>query len=615
MSVILPVASGREVAAVGRRFLRTRRLRAVGVLLLFVLHACALAAPPVLIGLLVDRVRAGDDRLGWIFAGLVATAIAGGVLDWQAQWRTARLVEPALATLRERFVAAVTRLPQQQLDEAGGGDVIGRASDDIQVLSESTSSVLARTVSTCVTLVVVAFGLAALDWRFLVCLVVVAPMLWLTTRWYLRVGPPTYGGERQAQARRARGVLDALRAGRTVRAFGLEQQQIDGVREASWTHVRWEMRVRIVQNILLSRVTTTEMVGLLTVLAVAAWAAMSGASAGAVTGGVLLFMRIMEPIAELLFVTDEWQSMLTAFGRVLGVVEGGTLSTDLIGVHGDSSEVDRASVRSWGNVSQASDCVVGEVPGGVSGTHSGVMSVDGLAPALVQTRGVGVTYDGRHEVLTDVDLDLVRGRHVALVGPSGSGKSTLATLVAGELAPSRGARTAGVSRERIATVTQENHLMRATLRDNLTLVKPDATDDDLVRAVRDVGANALLAGCPDGLDTLLGAGGFDLDPATAQLLALTRLHLADPELVILDEATAEAGVADARQVEQAAAAVIRGRAALVVAHRLSQAEACDEIVVLDGGRVVERGAPSELRARGGRYAELWAVWQQGRADA
>jgi ATP-binding cassette, subfamily C, bacterial len=217
-----------------------------------------------------------------------------------------------------------------------------------------------------------------------------------------------------------------------------------------------------------------------------------------------------------------------------------------------------------------------------------------------------------------VSLRLEPGQRVALVGSTGAGKSTVAGIAAGALTPQRGRASLGgipltelsveQRRRHIAIVSQEVHVFAGTLVDDLRLASPGATPDEVLDALRTVGADGWVAALEDGLDTVVGEGGHQLTSAQAQQLALARLVLADPTVAVLDEATAEAGSQGARELERAAAAATEGRTTLVIAHRLTQAATADRVVVMARGRIIEEGTHQDLVAAGGRYAELWQAW-------
>jgi ATP-binding cassette subfamily C protein len=222
------------------------------------------------------------------------------------------------------------------------------------------------------------------------------------------------------------------------------------------------------------------------------------------------------------------------------------------------------------------------------------------------------------EVLHGIDLDVRPGERLAIVGPSGAGKSTLARLLAGIDAPGSGVVSLGgcpvtdlppaVRRRRIALITQEHHSFIGTLRDNLSFAAPDASDQKLNEALRVVGAD-WYDDLPDGLDTLLGDGSaVDLGAADIQQIALARIVLADPDILILDEATAALDPTTARRTERALAAVLAGRTVIAIAHRLNTAHDADRVAVMEDGRVTELGCHGELIEAGGAYAMLWRSW-------
>jgi len=568
MTTALPLASGREVARELRRSLPRGWWRVPGLVVVVLAAAVAGVVGPLALGGVVDAIGAGDDapHLAVILAAVMAGAVVvGAVLTAVGMIAASRLFESALADLRERMVDTALHLPPSRVERAGTGDLVARAGDDVAEVSDAIPRVVPALVGAAFTIAVTLVGMAVIDPWYAVALLAVTPLHVIAVRRYLRSAPGVYAAERAAMADRAQHLLDTLRGLETVRAYSAEPAHLARISTASWNVVRWSMRARGIQNLFFARLNAAEFLGMAGLLA-AGFLLVSngGGTVGGTTAAMLLFLRLFGPINQLLFVVDDLQSALASLARIVGVIRAAT-------------------------------------PDGAP--------VPAPAPDHddVRLRNITHAYDKGLPVLHDVSVHVDAGTTVAVVGASGAGKSTLAAIAAGVHDPVDGAVHRPAS---VALVTQDVHVFDSDLRANLTLAAPDASDDDLHHALSRVRADGIVARLPRGLDEPVGASGTALSPAEAQHLALARVILADPAFVVLDEATAEAGSAEAGQLEDAALAAVAGRTALVVAHRLSQAAAADRVVLLEAGRVREEGTHDDLRRAEGPYARLWAAWSR-----
>ncbi|QCQ89779.1 ABC transporter ATP-binding protein [Rhodococcus sp. SGAir0479] len=576
----LPVADARSVRREVRRALHGQGGRLAAVVATMVVGAALGLVPPWALGRMVDVViEDGDTARIWLSgAAMVGAALAFAGFTALGVVLSSRLFETVLARLRERMFTTSLSLPLERVEQAGSGDLVSRATDDVEEVSRAISTVVPALSTSLFTVVLTAVGLTALDWRFLAVLVVALPIYVLAVRWYLRKAPEIYAAERAAMGLRAQQVLGAVRGLRTVHAYDMSPKLAGRIGSHSWEVVRWTMRARIVQNRFYGRLNSGQFV-VMAGLLVAGYL-LVGADAltvGATTTAMLFFLRLFEPIDDLLLVIDELQSALASLARIVGVIETRDEQQD-----GES----RASSLPEHGALEARGVTFGYVP-------------------------------GRH-VVRGTDLAVAPGETVAVVGTSGAGKSTLAALLAGVRTPDEGRIDFGgvdlsqfpesARAQRVTLVTQEVHVFAGSLREDLALANPAADDAAMVAALRTVLADDWFELLPEGLDTVVGDAGHQLTPVQAQQLALARLVLADPPVVILDEATADAGSSGASLLEQAATAALAGRAAVIVAHRLGQVRHADRILLMENGTVVEQGTHDELIARGGRYCALWDAW-------
>ncbi|WP_055611865.1 ABC transporter ATP-binding protein [Streptomyces phaeochromogenes] len=564
----LPVASGRETAREVWRLSHGYRLRLAATGVLGIVSTGVDLIVPVAIGFLVGRVQAGTADLATVLTVTVVMALSA-VLGAAGTALTivlaTRVYHSILAALREELVSRAMTLPQHLVERAGTGDLISRSSDDVTAIADAAPAVIPVLTVTAFTIVVSLGGLAALEWPYAAAFAVVLPVYVLAVRWYLRIGLGVHRAERTAMSARAQQILESQRGYATVLGFGLAEQRHRAVMTDSWRVAGQSLRARTVLSMLNARLNLGECLSLAAVLVVGFVLIDHNASTvGAATTAMLLVLRLLGPVNQLLLVIDTLQSALASLSRMIGVVTIAFGSSD--------------------------------VPAQAAST-------------AVRLDAVSFRYGEGPRVLDDITLDIPSGQRVAVVGVSGAGKTTLAGVVAGTHLPEAGRVTRP---SRTAMITQEVHVFAGTLRDNLTLAAPGATDLDLHAALEATGAASVLDVLPDRLDTLLGVGGHPLTDAQAQQLALARLLLADADLVILDEATAEAGSAYAGQLDRAADAVLAGRTAVVVAHRLSQAATCDRIMVMERGRIIETGTHRELVDAGGVYAGLWTAWEAAR---
>ena len=569
---LLPVATPGRTWQATVEMLRGRRGKTALTLATLLASGIAIVFVPPLLGRLVDVVRdsGGRSAVDVIALGLLIALLARAIFTGLGQLLLARLGEQLLAQLRERVVRRAMEVPLETVERAGTGDLVQRTGGDITVISEGLRTALPAVARALIDVGLTLVGLTVLDWRLGLAGLAPLPIWIFATRWYLRTSGPRYAAERAADSAQTQSLVSSLTGAATVRAFRLQARHLRGIGETSDAAVRAGVQARATQSRFGAVLNGAEMVGVLSILITGFSLVRSEAiTLGAATAAAFYFTRLFSPLMIMLYLLDEAQSAGAALARLIGV-------TDL--------PAPAAPARP-------------EHPGDAS----------------VVISGVRFGYDDGPEVLHGIDLSLAPGERVAVVGATGAGKTTLGMIVAGVRQPDDGhVRVGGVPlahladlRRHVVLLTQEVHVFAGTVADNLRLARPDADDHLLRAALAEVGVDLEL-------DAIVGHGADELSATHAQQLALTRLVLADPDVAILDEATAEAGSAGARVLERAAERALRGRTAMVIAHRLTQAVIADRVVMMDKGRVVEVGPHAELIKAGGPYAALWSAWSSAR---
>jgi len=569
-------------------------------LLAVVIDAVIGVATPVLAGSAVNTITAHRPgagaaviRIAVLIAGL---ALADAMISLVNRWYSARIGEGVILSLRTRVYDHVQRMPLQFFTRTQTGALVSRLNNDVLGAQQAFTSTLSGVVSNVIQLVLTAAVMFTLSWQVTVLSLVLLPIFILPAR---RIG------RRLAEITRESYQLDAKMNATMTERFGVAGALLVKLfgRPEDEAH-RFGDRAKRVRDIGIMQAMYGRVffVAMLLVAALAqaltyglgGWLAVSGEiTAGTVVTLALLLTRLYGPLTALSNVRIDVMSALVSFERVFEVL-------DL--APGIAERPDARPLPAGASTVEFRD-VVFRYP------SASEVSLASLEDVAVLDRTV------TQPVLRGLTFAVPTGRMVALVGPSGAGKSTTAMLVPRVYDVTDGAVLVGgvdvrdatldSLRDAIGVVTQDAHLFHETIAENLRYARPDATDDELWAALDGAQIGELVRGLPDRLDTVVGERGYRFSGGEKQRIAIARLLLKAPSIVILDEATAHLDSESEAAVQRALSVALAGRTALVIAHRLSTVRDADLILVIDGGRIVERGTHEELVAVGGLYAELY----------
>ena len=584
------------------RFARPYRGRLAVFVGLIAVEAAAGAVTPLLFKTLIDDgITAGNTRVVLTIAAVVAgLAIVSAGLSVADRWVSSQVGEGLIRDLRTAVFDHVQRMPLAFFSRAKTGALVQRLNGDVLGAQQAFTSTLQNVVSNSLTIVFVLAAMLSMSWQLTLLSLVLLPAFVFPARWF---------GKKIAAITRESYALNAdaaqimnerfnVAGAHLVKIFGDPEresrgyaEQVDRVRDIGVTRALYSTWFRVGLTTLAS-VAVAIVYGLGGVMAIR----------GELTVGVVVALtaylaRLYGPLTAMSNVQVDIMTALVSFERVLEVLDleptiaekpGAVDLRDEVGRNGAGVQLDAVGFR---------------YPGADEVSLASLESV-----ATLRTEPI-------EDTLHDVGFTVPAGHMVALVGHSGAGKTTISQLVTRMYDPTRGSvRIAGADlrdvtqaslRATVGVVSQEAHLFHDTIAENLRYARPEATDADIERALEQAHIADLVATLPDGIHTVVGDRGYRLSGGERQRLAIARMLLKAPDVVILDEATAHLDSASEAAVQAALDAALSGRTSIVIAHRLSTVRQADSIVVLDHGRVIDQGTHTELLARGGTYADLY----------
>jgi ATP-binding cassette subfamily B protein len=516
----------------------------------------------------------------------VAYLVLAGVqfVAGRSEIRTvARAGQRVLFTVRTRLFRHLQTLSLDFYERERTGRLVARMTADIDAMSDLVTDGLVTLVTGLITMVGVAVILVVMDWELAVVTLVVAPLIGLAARVWRRWSADAYRQVRETHSVVNVQLQEALSGVRAIQAFRRERATAARLAEANHDERVAHWRTITLASFFFPGIEFLGTAATVVVLGVGGQRVLSGDLEIGVLAAFLLYLRnLFDPVQQLSELYDSFQSATAGAERV------GTVLAE------------EPSVR------EAPDPVPLPDPRGD-----------------IRLEDVCFAYDQGPQVLHDVDLRVDAGTTLALIGPTGAGKSTVAKLIARFYDPRDGRITLdGVDlrqvrladlRRAMGYVPQEGFLFSGTVLDNIRFGRPDATRDEVEAAARAVGADQVIAGLPDGYDTQVGERGALLAAGERQLVAFARAWIADPALLLLDEATSNLDAVSEARVTDALQRLRAGRTTIIIAHRLTTIAQADQIAVVEDGRIVESGTPDQLRARGGRFADLFTRWVAGAA--
>jgi ATP-binding cassette subfamily B protein len=556
---------------------RTRTLLSIGSMLLATATALA---PPLLAKYALDYAISGQDltRLWWIVGAFLAAGLLNWGMSYAQTYLTGWVGERILADLRNRLFDHLQRLSLGFYERNRAGVIISRLTNDVEAIDQLVTDGVTSLVQNTLTLLGTAILLFVLDWRLALGTLVVIPFMSVAT-WFFR----TRSARAYAAVRERLGLVTATLAEdiagmRIVQAFTREQANTRNFREVSERYRESNMQTVVLNGLYFPFVDLLSSLALAIVLGYGGHLYFQGSiTLGTLFAFMLYVQNFFDPVQQLSQLYGTFLSATAALDKIVDVLDQ------------QPEVVDSPDAQPLPHV-------------------QGDVAFD----------AVRFGYGDGPEVLHGLELDIPAGTTVALVGHTGAGKSTIAKLLARFYDPREGRITIdgrdlrevtqASLRRQLGIVPQEGFLFAGTVTENIAFGRPDARPEEVVRAAETIGAHDFILRLEDGYETHVQERGTRLSLGQRQLVALARALLADPRILILDEATSSVDIGTERKIEQALRTLLAGRTAFVIAHRLSTIRDADLIVVLEHGRVVEQGTHDQLIRQGGLYLSLYGDW-------
>ena len=559
------------------------------------------AVAPILIARVLDSsiepLRRGDAApLLTLLAFFVAATAVTAIFSWVNVAYTVRVSLGVVVYLRKRVFRHAQSLSVSFHERYTSGKVISRLTSDIDTVRSFLDSGISQLAITLLSMMISAVAIFLLDWRIGLFMLVMGVPIYFLTRWFQKTAVPVFRTMRTESAHLTSRFVETFTGIRAVKAFGAEAQMRTEYAQASERY-----RLAVMDSIKIFGVYSPVLMLLGNVfiagaLVLGGYAVLGGTmQIGTLLALVIYANRVFEPVMQLSEFYNMFQSAMSALEKL----------SSFLAEEPEVAEPERPHERT---VEPAAESVA---DGGVTGTVRG---------ALVELDSAVFGYTSDRHALKETSLRIEPGTTVALVGATGAGKSTIAKLVARFYDVSSGqVRIDGVDVRQLADVqlrrevlmlTQEVFLFSASILENIRMGNPQASDEQVKAAAKAVGADAFIERLRDGYESRLGRGGITLSAGQRQLVSFARVFLANPQVLILDEATASLDIPSERAVQAALRTVLAGRTALVIAHRLSTVLGADRVLVIHEGSVVEDGSPQQLIASGGRFAAMYASWDE-----